>query len=123
MKKNSYSAALKEKIAKDISSQILNIEKYNKLTEKLESKKYDRIRSLPKNVFYENVENTKNEKIIESNKFRINLSIPVFAENNKYCLIAFSNGFENSMSGGISIYKKDKEDNWIYFTSFNEWIE
>ena len=123
---NPYALDLKEKIDDAVYESIFNTKEVNNFIEQLNSKIIDNKKiALPRNVFHNTNKDTGNnavDKLLGSTKFRINLSIPVFTSDNKYCLIAFSNGFENSMSGGINIYVKEK-NNWKYYTSFNEWIE
>ncbi|WP_156112464.1 hypothetical protein [Lacinutrix jangbogonensis] len=124
--KNSNVLSLKMKIGTDVYESIFNTKEVYNLMEQLSLKTINKKKvGLPKNVFLNINEDTGNktvDKLLESTKFRVNLSIPVFTSDSKFCLIAYSNGFENSMSGGINIYIKEK-NNWIYNTTFNEWIE
>lgn len=61
------------------------------------------------------------ERILNYSRIFIYLSKPIFSKNNKYCIIGFSNGVKNGMTGGINIYKNDK-GKWFFYKYIDGWI-
>jgi len=84
---------------------------------------------IPNNIILNNIKKEKSNigndglKMAEfMTRKRIHISIPVIINNGDYGLIAYSRGIKNSMSGGVHIYKKTN-NNWIFYTSVDGWIE
>jgi hypothetical protein len=114
-------ATLENRIGKEIFELVFNLDQFNYLLEQTKGNNNYTNLKFKSNIIYKNV--TDDEEVIEVlSRANIFLSKPIFTKSKKYSLIAFSNGLEGEMQGGISIYRKDADD-WKFVTTISNWIE
>jgi hypothetical protein len=117
-------SVIKSKIDNNIFETLFNEDKINEMIYQNNKIKLDSSKLNLNDVIIDNTESE--DKTINNlqglSKIKIFLSKPFFNENKDYALIAFSNGYEDSMQGGINLYKKT-HDKWVFYESIDYWFE
>ncbi|AUC74271.1 hypothetical protein [Olleya sp. Bg11-27] len=65
---------------------------------------------------------TTKEFLKNASVYKIYLSKPLMSQSKNFAVISYSRGFDNSLEGGIAIYRKSKY-NWERLNVLDGWIE